>query len=97
VDPEATLRYFWRGFSIAYLSTGPSKLREIEISETIPDWITVIQTACRSSDDHTIKLAYSGFEEFQKYANRNYRIAAMRFPEQEKTATGIDGHYTNRI
>ncbi|WP_237066970.1 questin oxidase family protein [Microbulbifer guangxiensis] len=76
-DPEQALRYFWRALVIAYLSTGPKEFTEADQdSPTAAEWESLLKRACRSEDDHVIKLCYSAWREAEHYGNDDYRAAA---------------------
>lgn len=74
-DKEATLRYFWQGLVIAYLSTGPKVIQPATAKaneDTPQQQAKLTSRALSSNDDHVIKLAYSALEEFHYYGNKNY-------------------------
>ncbi|KUJ83549.1 MULTISPECIES: questin oxidase family protein [Microbulbifer] len=76
-EPEVALRYFWRALVIAYLSTGPKDIGEPDQPQSNrPEWDTLLKQACRSDDDHVIKLCYSCWREAEHYGNDDYRAAA---------------------
>lgn len=77
-EPETALRYFWAGLAIAYLSTGPKDIRAAAETPEPPDWKEIRKRACRSDDDHQIKLSYSCLQEFEHYDLEDYRYAAAR-------------------
>ncbi|WGL16051.1 questin oxidase family protein [Microbulbifer bruguierae] len=77
-DRATALRYFWQGFIIAYLSTGPKTIRPVatEETESIKDiskrQAAIRESALNSDDDHVIKLSYSALEEFHYYGDNKY-------------------------
>lgn len=75
-DPENALRYFWQGLVIAYLSTGPKEIANAETKEDPAEWGEIRKMACKSEDDHVIKLCYSCWQEYSQYSARDYQVAA---------------------
>lgn len=75
---EAALRYFWAGLMIAYLSTGPKKIRPLEKTISKLQWREVHRRVRESDDDHVIKLAYSCEQEFEFYGRKDYQQAANK-------------------
>ncbi|MFI2811458.1 MULTISPECIES: questin oxidase family protein [Microbulbifer] len=79
-DREVAMRYFWEGLVIAYLSTGPEPIVSAgargDAVEQVKAWQEIREKACRSDDDHIIKLSYSCQQEFEFYENAAYRHVA---------------------
>ncbi|SDJ96271.1 questin oxidase family protein [Microbulbifer yueqingensis] len=92
-DREEAMRYFWQGLVIAYLSTGPKpivedKLHEAGTLDHMRSWRELRSLACKSDDDHVIKLCYSCDQEYQYYDAEAYRETACSLFSQVAPAHG---------
>ncbi|WP_323845483.1 questin oxidase family protein [Microbulbifer magnicolonia] len=75
-NSETAMRHFWAGLSIAYLSTGPKDIKPTDSTRQSVAWKDINRSACRSRDDHVIKLVYSCWQEQNQYLSSEYRFVA---------------------
>lgn len=79
VEPETGLREYWKALAVAYLSTGLDyQPGRPEVPAAIGDFEDVMAKACKSSNDHVIKIVYSSWQEYQVYQDSLYYYIAER-------------------
>lgn len=79
-NQEAVLPYFWQAFVVAYLSTGSvnidhPKTDGVTVEES---WEEILKKATQSTEEHTIKMVYTCWSEYNHYQLEEYKIVASQ-------------------
>ena len=75
---EELINLFWISLQIGYLTTNCTPLKETDITDSTLSWNQVIKLALTKKNDHTIKLVYTCYSEYQQDKNPLYLDVSVK-------------------